>query len=161
MPAGPLFPYSESPKTSGTAFEFEVTRGDGRMVRGLGVIENVNVNGAANWHLEWELPPALPVGTLTLRLRAMALATSGAAKVNPKWNVVAVEADYAAVVAEGTQTVTWAAGDSGQWKELKIVLDAASLAGAEGKILYMDLAFEATNWTLAQASVWEASLIWE
>ena len=108
-----------------------------------------------------EMPPTLPSGTGKLLLRALANATSGAAKVNPKWASVAAEEDPsgATLNAEGPGTVTWASGDNDQYKELKINLDADTLVGGEEVV--MDLTFETSSWTLAQVSTWIASIIWE
>ena len=107
------------------------------------------------------MPPSLPTGTGKLRLLALANATSGVAKVNPKWVSVAVEEDPsgATLNAEGTSTVTWSTGDNDQYKELKVNLDADTLAASEEVV--MDLVFETTSWTLAQVSTWIASIIWE
>jgi hypothetical protein len=74
---------------------------------------------------------------------------------------VAVEEDpsSATLNAEGTSTLTWAAGDNDQYRELKITLDADTPVAAE--VIVMDLVFETTSWTLAQVSTWPASLIGE
>ena len=111
--------------------------------------------------LKYLVPTNLPSGTAKLRLLARAAATSGAAKVNPKWAAVAVEEDpsSATLTAEGTNTITWGAGDSDVYKELKVTLDADTIAASN--IIVMDLTFETTSWTLAANSAWVATVIWE
>jgi len=127
---------------------------------GLGV--EASVGADSTWRLRFLMPPtSLPTGTCKLRLLALANATSGDAKVNPKWVSVAVEESPsgATPVAEGTSTLTWAAGDNDQYKELKITLDADTPTA--GEVIVLELVFETTSWTLAQVSTWIASVIWE
>lgn len=126
---------------------------------GLGV--EASVGADATWRLRFPMPPTLPTGTAKLRLLALANATSGAAKVNPKWASVAVEEDPsgATLLAEGTGTITWGAGDNDQYKELKIILDADTLVANE--VCVMDLVFETTSWTLAAVSTWLTMIVWE
>ena len=107
------------------------------------------------------MPPSLPTGTAKLRCLSIANATSGAAKVNPKWASTAPEeaADTVTLNAETTQTVTWAAGDADVYKELKVTLDADTVVA--GEVIVMEVVFETTRWTLAQVSTWNFSVIWE
>jgi len=161
MAGGPIFPNSAYPVTSGRVFpNFHVGAGaNSKHDEGLGV--EASVGADSTWRLRFQMPPSLPSGTCKLRLLALANATSGAAKVNPKWVSVAVEEDPSAATlnAEGTGTITWAASDDDQYKELKITLDADTVVASE--IVVMDLVFETTSWTLAQVSTWIASIIWE
>lgn len=168
MAGGPIFPHSAFPVTAGRVFpNFHVGAGaNSKQDEGLGV--EASVGADSTWRLRFQMPPALPTGTAKLRLLALANATSGVAKVNPKWVSVAVEEDPsgATLNAEGTSTVTWGAGDNDQYKELKVNLDADTdeLTGAKNgasKEIVMDLVFETTSWTLAQVSTWIASIIWE
>jgi hypothetical protein len=126
---------------------------------GLGVEASLGADSI--WRLRFLMPPTLPSGTGKLRLLALANATSGAAKVNPKWASVAVEEDpsSATLQAETVQTLTWGAGDNDQYKELKVTLDADTLVA--GEVVVMDLTFETSSWTLAQVSTWIASIWWE
>lgn len=161
MAGGPLFPNSEFPATAGRVFpNFHVGAGaNSKHDEGLGV--EASVGADSTWRLRFQMPPTLPSGTGKLRLLALANATSGDAKVNPKWVSVAVEESPsgATLNAETTQTVTWAAGDNDQYKELKVTLDADTLVASE--IVVMDLVFETSSWTLAQVSTWIPSIIWE
>ena len=161
MAGGPIFPHSAFPVTAGRVFpNFHVGAGaNSKQDEGLGV--EASVGAGSTWRLRFQMPPTLPTGTGKLRLLALANATSGVAKVNPKWVSVAVEEDPsgATLNAEGTSTVTWSTGDNDQYKELKVTLDADSLVASEEVV--MDLVFETTSWTLAQVSTWIASIIWE
>lgn len=158
MAGGPIFPRSAYPVTSGRVFP-NVHAATNAHQEGLGVEASVGADSI--WRLWFQMPPTLPSGTCKLVLRAIANATSGDAKVNPKWKSFATEEDVDSPTlnAEGTTTVTWAAGDDHQFKEAKINLDADTpVAGEE---IVMDLTFETTSWTLAQVSTWVASIIWE
>lgn len=115
------------------------------------------------WYLKFELPEVLPGGQMKLRCRGLATAVAGVAKFNPKWAAIDTEADEnydtATLNAEGTTTMTWAAGDSDTPKETKITLDA--IAPAAGDVIYVAMTFETIGWTLAVVSTWDFSLIWE
>jgi len=161
MPGGPIFPNSAYPVTAGRVFpNFHVGAGaNSKHEEGMGVEASVGADSV--WRLRFQMPPTLPSGTGKLRLLALANATSGNAKVNPKWVSVAAEENpsSATPVAETVQTVTWGAGDNDQYKELKVTLDADTLVA--GEIVVMDLVFETASWTLAAVSTWIASIIWE
>lgn len=162
MAGGPIFPHSAYPVTSGNVFpNFHVGAGaNSKHDEGLGVAASIGAD--STWRLRFWMPPSsLPSGTCKLRLLALANATSGSAKVNPKWVSVAPEEDPsgATLNAEGTSTLTWAAGDNDQYKELKITLDADTPVA--GEVIVMDLVFETSSWTLAQVSTWQAAVIWE
>lgn len=157
MTGGPIFPCSAYPVTAGRVFpNIHVGAGSGsKYDDGLGV--EASVGADATWALRFQMPPgSLPSGTCELRLLALANATSGAAKVNPKWASVAVEEDpsSATLNAEGTQTLTWGAGDNDQYKSLTVTLDADTPVA--GEILVMSLVFETSGYTLAQVSTWQA-----
>jgi hypothetical protein len=161
MAGGPIFPHSAVPVTSGNVFpNIHVGAGaNSKHDQGLGVAASIAADSI--WDLRFWMPPTLPTGTGKLKLWALANATSGNAKVNPKWVSVAAEEDPSAAtpVAETVQTVTWGAGDNDQYKELKVTLDADTLVG--GEMVVMRLVFETASWTLAQVSTWSAAVIWE
>lgn len=160
MAGGPIFPHSTFPTDSDAFPNFHVGAGaNSKQDEGLGVAASIASD--TTWRLRFQMPPTLPPGTGKLRLLLLANATSGAAKINPKWASVAVEEDpsSATLNAEGTQTVTWGAGDNDQYKELKVDLDADTLVANEEVV--MDLVFETTGWTLAQVLTVIASVIWE
>jgi hypothetical protein len=162
MAGGPIFPHSAFPVTAGRVFpNFHVGAGaNSKHDEGLGVQASVGADSI--WRLRFQMPPtSLPSGACKLRLLALANATAGSAKVNPKWARVAVEASPsgATLLAEGTFTLTWGSGDADQYKELKIALDAATPAASEE--IVMDLTFETASWDLLAVSTWIASIIWE
>lgn len=159
MPGGPLFPSSAVPDTSGEVFPVVHAAGGGYR-EGLGVTGGPTADRI--WHLEFDLPPALPSGVCRLVLVVVADAASGAAKVNPKWTAIDPSAGDNAFTAsrlpEGTTTLTWSAGHENDDKLASVVLDATSLT--PGGTVVMDLVFEASGWTLAVESTWKAYLIW-
>lgn len=158
MAGGPIFPCSALPITTDRVFP-NVHAATNAHFEGLGVQASVGADSI--WRLWFQMPPVLPTGTAKLKLRAIANATSGDAKVNPKWKSFATEEDVdsPSLNAEGTSTITWGAGDDHQFKEAEITLDADTVV-ADGLIV-MDLTFETTSWTLAQVSTWLACVIWE
>lgn len=161
MAGGPIFPCSAFPATAGNTFpRFHSGATNSRRIEGLGVLASIGAD--STWHLVFAMPPsALPSGTCKLRLLALANATSGSAKVNPKWASVAPgeNPDTATLNAEGTSTLTWAAGDNDDFKELKITLDADTPVA--GELIVMDLVFETASWSLAVDSTWLPSVIFE
>lgn len=162
MAGGPIFPFSSVPRTSGKVFPtIQVGDTNGRQDAGMGVMASLNAD--ATYDLRFQMPPSLPTGTLKLVLISMADATSGNAKVNPKWAAISRSGgnpDSVSLTAEGTSTVSWSAGDDDDYKETKITLDAATAPTAD-QVLVMDLVFETSSWTLAVVSTWIAFLVWE
>jgi hypothetical protein len=160
MAGGPIFPNSQYPVTAGNVFpNFHVGAGaNSKHDEGLGVAASIAAD--STWRLRFQMPSELPTGTGQLRLLALANATTGNAKVNPKWASVAAEEDpsSATLNAETTQTVTWGASDNDQYKELTVTLDADTLVG--GEVVVMDLVFETSSWTLAQVSTWIPCIRW-
>ena len=162
MAGGPIYPHSAFPVTAGNVFpNFHVGAGaNSKHDSGLGVAASIAAD--STWRLRFLMPPtALPSGTCKLRLLALANATTGNAKVNTKWVSVAAAEDpsSATLNAEGTSTLSWAAGGNDKYTELKITLDADTPVASE--MIVMDLVFETTSWTLAQVSTWIAAVIWE
>ena len=148
MAGGPIFPHS--------AFPFDTA---GRL------FPNFHVGAGANSKHDggrFVMPPTLPTGTGKFVLKAIANATAGIAKINPKWVSVAngedpssatpvaetTTADAVAGLAGATVTLEWGAGDADQYGEAKWTMNADTLVG--GEVVVMDLVFETTGWTLAQ-----------
>jgi hypothetical protein len=114
--------------------------------------------------LQFNIPGTglIPSGTLKLRLLAMANATSGIAKLDV---IDACTAPGTAIGASnftteaGSPTITtpaWASVDT--LFEYKVTLTTTATAGG---IYTVILNFKTSGWTLAQASTWQASLVWE
>ena len=160
MAGGPIFPHSTFPTTSDAFPNFHVGAGaNSKHDEGLGVVASLLTDTI--WRLRFQLPPVLPSGTGKLLLRALAAATANDAKVDVRWASVAAGEDPSSVSlnTEGISTITWSAGDSDDYKDTKIDLDADTLVGGEEVV--MDILFDATSWTLAAVSTWIASIIWE
>lgn len=159
MAGGPIKPSSAVPATAGKVFPLVYSGAtNARLEEALGVM--ASLDGDAIWYLTFEMPPSLPSGTGKLRLLLRANATSGAAKINPKWASVAAgeNADTITLNAEGTSTATWSSGDDDDYKELLVTLDADTLVANE--IVYMALTFETSSWTLAQKLACLPSIVW-
>ena len=161
MAFGRLAPYSKFPLTTGNTYPlfYDPAAGAGaRQEEMMGVAASIAAD--STWVLMWAMPPTLPSGTMKLELRFRTSATTGNTKVNPKWDGVAINASPAAATlsAEGT-TTTAAAGTAHVPTQIKINLDATSIAA--GEILAMHLVFETASWTLAAQSGWQAWIIWE
>lgn len=123
-----------------------------RADEGLGI--EASLGADATWQLRFPIPPTLAATpAATLRLRMLANATSGNARIRPQWAVVAAGAnpDTASLNDEGVQNVAWAAGDNDDYKEVDIALDAATIAQSDaGRELVLNLLCETASWTLAQ-----------
>jgi hypothetical protein len=160
---GPIYPSSAFPVTSGFVYPgCHVGAGaNSKQDCGLQVTDATTLTTDAIWRLRFWMPPTLPSGTCKLRIWALANATSNAMKINPKWASVNAEEDPsgATLQAEGTNTITWAAGDNDQYKELKVTLDADTVVA--GEMIVMDLTFEDTSTTLAVVSTYHVAVIWE
>ena len=161
MAGGPIFPHSAFPVTSGRVFENVHVGGGANSKHEAGLGVEASVGADSIWRLRFQLPPILPTGTGKLRQLVLANSAANVSKSNVKWASVAVEEDASSATlnAEGTDTITWAAGDEDVYKELKTTLDANSLVASE--VVVMDLTFETTGWTLAVVSTWNVSIIWE
>ena len=168
MAGGPIFPSSTFPAdTSARLFPIFYAGAGGNASphdEGLGV--KASLDADAVWELRFPMPPAIPSGTLKLRLLALANATSGAAKVTVSDGVATPAASPAAsgnpsavtLTAESQTTVTWGANENDRYKEAKVTLSSAPAAN---DMLVVALKFQTSGWTLAQASCWIASVIWE
>ena len=146
--------------TSGKIFDWVlVGQTNSRQEGGYGVM--ASLDGDATLEVVFDIPTSVPSGTAKLKCKARANATSGAAKLNPKWFSCAAEEnpDTLTLNAEGTSTITWAAGDVDVVKELDITMDADTFVVDE--TVYVHIVFETSSWTLAQISLWNFYLFWE
>lgn len=161
MAGGPILPMFVCPDTSGDVYLGEHIGGtNSRPWGGIKVVASLGSNASA-W-MAFPCPPSsLPTGTCKLVCQAMANATSGAAKFNPTWGSVTAgdTPDTHTLTGEGTQTLTWAAGDDHELLQAKVTLDADTPTA--GELIYVNFSFESTSWTLAAVSTWNAFVIWE
>lgn len=172
MAGGPIFPNSMFPVSEDVFPNIHVGAGaNSKHDDGLGV--TASLGSDAVWRLRFTMPPTLPTGTAKLRLLCLADATSGIAKINPKWASVSVGEDPSSAVlsAEGTtadstagaagagDTIEWGAGDDDQYLEAKWDLNADTVVA--GEIVVMDLTFETSGWTLAQTLTVIPAIIFE
>lgn len=145
-----LYPVSAIPVTSGKVFPSVHVGAGSNSKHDYGLCFIASLSADAIWRLRFIVPPALPSGTCTFRAWGLANATSGSAKLNPKWVSVADAEDpsSATLQAEGTQTLTWSSGDNDKYKQLSVTLDADTPVANE--MIVMDLVGETSSWTLAQ-----------
>lgn len=156
MAGGPLLPRSAYPVTSGNCFP-NFHAATNAHSEGLGYAASIGAD--STWRLWFQMPPTLPTGTMKLLLRCIANASTGNAKLNPKWKSFAAAETISSPTlnAEGVATITFTAVD--QFVETKIILDADTPVAGEEVIL--DLVGETSGWTLAQVMTAVASIIWE
>jgi hypothetical protein len=123
--------------------------------------------------LDFVMPPAIPTGTPTFRILCMANATSGAARINPKWVSVAagVSPSGATPVAETVtptsvagaagvgDTVTWGASDNDQLIDIRWTMNATTVPAAN-ELVVVNLVFETASYTLAQVLTFKPMIGW-
>jgi hypothetical protein len=168
MAGGPVgFSSAYPADASGRVFPFVYAGAGGNAAphdEGLGVMASLDAD--ATWELRFLLPPVLPTGTPKLRLLALANAAAGVVKLTVSDGVAAPAAapgptgnpSAATLTAEAQTTVTWTTGEADRYKETKVALTATPAAS---DVLVVALRFQAAGWTLAVASVWVPTLIWE
>jgi len=164
MAGGPIFPNSvyvggASGNLSATVYVPATNTNSSGAIEGIGVISTLGSGGVdASAVLQFQLPTAIPPGTLKLRTLGWANATSGSAKITPSDGQTAVGSNIGAttLTAETQITLTWTAADV--IVENKTILDTVPTAS---NILTVQVTFNNTGWTLAAVSVWVFSLVWE
>lgn len=162
MPGGPLQFFSAVPQgTSGAIFFSVFSAAGANSPDTLGATVVASLGADATLSLKGETLQVLPSGTAKLRCMAQANASTGNAKFAPKWRSVTNDEDPAdtALSSEGTQTLTWGTGDEDKFLEVLVDLDADTIVANE--IIVMDIVFETASWTLAAASTWQFSIIWQ
>ena len=125
-------------------------------IEGIGVVASLGADASAV--LQFNLPEAIPTGALKLRVLAWANATSGVAKLTVKDNQTAAGSNIGVttLTTETQLSQTWATADI--IVENKIALTTVPIANS---ILTVLATFNTSGWTLAAASVWQLSLVWE
>jgi hypothetical protein len=126
-------------------------------LEGIGVIASLTADAPAV--LQFNMPEVIPAGTLKLRCLAMANATSGVAKLTVKDGSTSAGSNIgvATLTTETQLSQTWATADI--LVENKITLTAT--APTANQITTILATFNTASWTLAAASVWQMSLVWE
>jgi hypothetical protein len=162
MAGGPIYPTSAYPAdTAGRLFPSFYSGAGGNAAphdEGLGV--KASLDADATWELRFAMPPAIPSGTFKLRFLALAAAITGVAKVTVKdGRCPAGSSPSAATLTSETQTtITWSTGNNDQYLEAKVALTTVPQGN---DMVVVALTFNTSGWTLAVASTWLASLIWE
>jgi hypothetical protein len=161
MAGGPILPSSiylggASGNLSPTFYVPNTNTNAAGAIEGIGVIASLGADASAV--LQFNLPESIPAGTLKLRALAWANATSGVAKLTVKDGQTAAGSNIgAATLSTETQlSQTWATADI--IVENKITLTTVPAANS---ILTVSATFNTASWTLAAASVWQFSLVWE
>ena len=128
-------------------------------IEGIGVVASLGADASAV--MQFNMPEALPGGTLKLRVLAWANATSGVAKLDiidgrtPAGSNIA-NATFTTEAGSPTISQTWATADI--IVENKVTLTQQPTIN---DIYTVVATFRTASWTLAQASVWQFSLVWE
>jgi hypothetical protein len=162
MAGGPLLPSSiylggASGNLSPTFYIPATNTNAAGALEGVGVIASLAADAPAV--LQFNMPEVIPTGVLKLRCLAMANATSGIAKLTVADGSTSAGANIGAttLTTETQLSQTWATADI--LVENKIIL--TSPAPTANQITTILATFNTSGWTLAQASVWQFSLVWE
>lgn len=126
-------------------------------LEGVGVVASLGSDAPVV--LQFNMPESIPTGTLKLRMLAMANDASHVAKLTVKDASTSAGSNIGAttLTSESQTTVTWSAADA--LTETKLTLTAT--APSANQITTVLVTFNTTGWTLAVASVWQFSLVWE
>jgi hypothetical protein len=161
MSGGPILPSSiylggASGNLSATFYIPATNTNTAGAIEGIGVIASLAADAPAV--LQFNLPEVIPTGALKLRCLAWANATSGTAKWTISDGQTAANANIGAttLTAETQSSQTWTVADV--ILETKVTLATVPIAN---DILTVLATFNTTGWTLAAASVFQFSLVWE
>ncbi len=162
MAGGPLLPSSiylggASGNLSPTFYIPSTNTNTAGALEGIGVVASLGANAPAV--LQFNMPETIPTGTLKLRMLAMANATTGNAKLTVSDASTSAGSNIGAttLTAESQTSQTWATADI--LVEIKLTLTAT--APTSNQITTVLVTFNNTSWTLAAASVWQFTLVWE
>lgn len=125
-------------------------------IEGIGVVASLGSDAPAV--LQFAMPEVIPSGTLKLRVRAFANATSGVAKLTVK------DKNCAAGASLGTTTLNSETQLSQTWATADIIVEnkiTLSSTPSANDILTVLATFNTTSWTLAAVSVWTFEIVWE
>jgi hypothetical protein len=129
-------------------------------LEGVGVIASLTADAPAV--LQFNMLEVIPSGVLKLRILAMANAVAGIAKLTIKDASTSAGANIGVTsltteASANPLSQTWATADI--LVENKITLSAT--APTANQITTVLATFNTSGWTLAQASVWQFSLVYE
>ena len=132
---------------------------------GIAAIASLTSAAAAQAVLQFNLPEVIPTGTLKLRTLAQANASAGAATWAAHDGQTAPGAAIGASTfsTEATQTITWSGSAGTTVDDLIENKQALTISpGTANNIATVVIVFApSANFTLAQQSVWQFSLVWE
>lgn len=125
-------------------------------IEGIGVVASLASDAVAV--LQFNLPETIPSGTAKIRCLAMASTTAGVAKLTINDGQTAAGSNIGATTlsTEAQVVQTWTTADV--LVENKVTLTTAPTAN---DILTVRATFNSSGWTLAAASTWQLSLVWE
>lgn len=125
-------------------------------LEGAGVVASLGADAPVTF--QFNMPESIPSGILKLRTLAMANSTSNSALFTVKDGATSAGSNIGATSlnTESQQTITWTTADV--LNENKLTLTTSPTAN---QILTVLVTFNHTSWTLAVASVWQFSIIWE
>lgn len=161
MASGPLLPSSiyvggASGNLTQTFYVPATNTNNAGSIEGVGVVASLTADAPAV--LQFNLPESIPTGVMKCRVLAWANATSGVAKLTLSDGQTAVGSNIGAttLTADTQVSQTWSSADV--IVENKVTLATTPTAN---NILTILATFNTSGWTLAQASVWQFSLVWE
>jgi hypothetical protein len=162
MAGGPILPSSiyvggASGNLSVNFYIPAINTNNAGAIEGVSVIASLGADAIAV--LQFNLPESIPTGVLKCRVLAWANATSGVAKLTlaDAGTAPAANIGVTTLTAETQLSQTWATADI-------IVENKITMTGAgqtANNIYTVRATFNTSGWTLAQASVWQFSLVWE
>lgn len=126
---------------------------------GIGVVASLAADAPAV--LQFNMPELIPAGTLKLRCLAMANATAGTAKLDIADGATSAGSNI------GATTLTTEAGSptiSQTWTTADVLVEnkvTLTTAPTFNQILTVLATFRTASWTLAAASTWQFSLVYE
>jgi hypothetical protein len=162
MSGGPLLPSSVYfGGASGNAYPAFYTSAAGTTVanstlEGVGVVASLGAEAPVV--MQFNLPESIPTGTLKCRVLGLANAATGTAKLTLTDGATPAGLNIAnaTFTAETQISQGWATADI--LVENKVTLSTVATANY---IMTVLATYNHTSWTLAAASVWQFSLVWE
>ena len=177
MAGGPFLPISAFPiGTSGEIFpNVHVGQGaNGATQEGLGVANATDLTADRIWHLVFKMPTALPTGTASFTLGALATIEAGDLSVDIAWASVAFDQDPSAatLTAEGpdpdsrvggngsnadNSTFGWDTADDDKYLEARWTLNADTVVANE--FIHVDMRIDDGDTDVAAVTTLFPSII--